>query len=78
MSVRSLQKQLRRSGFFDSGRLLDLDADGGDVETANRTHPRTSVPVAAYDASSVGEDNLFLISEEHDLPAPAGLWPFIV
>jgi hypothetical protein len=79
MSIRqSLQKQLRRSGFFDSGRLLDLTADGGDVGTADRAFPRTAVPVAASDSNSIGNDNLFLVSQEHDMPAPAGLWPFVV
>lgn len=79
MSIRArLQKTLRRGGFFDSGRLLDLTADGGDVGTADRAFPRTAVPVAASDSSGIGDDNLFLVSQEHDLPAPAGLWPFIV
>lgn len=79
MSTREqMRKSLRRAGYFDFGRLTDLTADGGDVETAGRDYPRASVPVASSDSNTIGNDNLFLVSQGHDMPAPAGLWPYVV
>lgn len=73
-----MQKQLRRSGYFDAGQLQGSSAEGGDVNTSGRAFVRSSIPLNPSDSNDIGNDNLFLVGAEDNLPAHAGLWPFVV
>lgn len=75
--IEILRRAYRKAGFYVGGQLQDVTNGRGDVSTGGRSNQRQALPLAESDSNTVGGDNLFLVGEEHDIPAPCGQWPFI-
>lgn len=74
---------LRRQGHFMTGTVtagLDYTAwnNEADVNTHGREYDRESVPTHASDNNVIGNNNLFLTNQYGDLPAPAGMHPWMM
>lgn len=70
----------RQNGFFLDGTVQGL-GPGPDtfanVDTYGRQHVRSEVPCHASDDNYGGINNGFLSRRNGDLPAPAGIFPWV-
>lgn len=75
--IERLRRLYRSAGYFEGGLVQSITGGQGDTNTSGRVHDRQSVHLHASDTNSAGNDNLFLVGEEFDRPAPCGEWPFM-